>query len=391
MKPARWLQETRKMRFEEAYGAWTEKRLSQEEAAQLLGVCPRTFRRYIESYKEDGMDGLLDKRLEQASHRLVPVDEAMRLLEQYQSRHYGWNVSHFHRLYRREGGTRSYTWVKNQLQKAGLVKPAKKRGKHRKRREPSALPGMMLHQDGSLHEWVPGKWWYLIVTMDDATNEHYSMFFCEQEGTHSSFRGVREVIDTHGLFGCLWTDRGSHYWHTPKANGKVDKHNLTQFGRAMAQLGIDMKPAYEPQPRGRGERPFRTHQDCLPKELALAGITDMEAANRYIREHYLPRFNEDFARPAREEGTAFVPCLNPEVLDDILCEHHQRTVGQDNCVQFNNLCLQIPPDKHRRHYVRAKVNVLRYPDGQLAVRHGPRELARYSADGHPLNGKKAAA
>jgi len=200
MKRAEWLQETRKMRFEEAYGGWQNGRLTQEEAARLLGVCDRTFRRYIDRYEDEGLDGLIDKRLNQVSHRRAPVDEVMGLVDRYRSRHEGWNVKHFYAWYKREGGGRSYTWVKNRLQEAKLVPKATKRGVHRKRRERSPLPGMLVHQDGSTHEWVTGQHWDLIVTMDDATNEHYSMFFVEEEGTQSSFRGVREVIESRGLF-----------------------------------------------------------------------------------------------------------------------------------------------------------------------------------------------
>ncbi len=258
MRRTEWLQETRRMRFEEAYGGWTERRLSQEEAARLLGVCSRTFRRYIDRYEEAGLDGLCDRRLSQVSHRRAPVDEVMRLVERYRRQHGGWNVKHFHNWYRRSGGTRSYSWVKNTLQGAGVVRKAPRRGAHRKRRDRAPWPGMMLHQDASTHAWVPDRHWDLVVTMDDATNEHDSMFFCEEEGTASSFRGVREVIEARGLFCSLYTDRAHHYWHTPRAGGKVDKEKPTQFARAMGQLGIDMIPAYSPQARGRSERAFRT-------------------------------------------------------------------------------------------------------------------------------------
>lgn len=240
--------------------------------------------------------------------------------------------------------------------------------------------GLLLHQDGSTHEWVPGQHWDLIVTLDDATNEHYSMFFVKEEGTLSSFQGVRDVIAARGLFCALYTDRGSHYWQTPEAGGKVDKVHLTQFGEAMKRLGIEMIPAYSPEARGRSERAFATHQARLPKELALAGITGMAAANRYLDEAYRPAFNREFAHPAREEGSAFVPFLGAN-LDDHLCEQHERTVGKDNGVRFENLVLQIPADRHRRHYVKVKVRVHRYADGRLAVFHGPRCLAIYTADG----------
>lgn len=372
------------MRFQEAYGDWQEKRLTQAEAARLLGVHERTFRRYIDRFEDEGLDGLIDKRLSQVSSRRAPTDEVLRLETLYRERYDGWNVKHFHSWYRRQhDGTRSYTWVKKTLQQAGLVDKAPGRGKHRKRRARSPLPGMMIHQDGSTHEWVAGQFWDLIVTMDDATNAHYSMFFVEEEGTQSSLRGVGEVIAAHGLFCSFYSDRGSHYWLTAEAGGKVDKTRLTQFGQAMARLGIEMIPAYSPEARGRSERAFETHQGRLPKELALAGITDMAAANRYLDEIYRPAFNAEFAVAPVETGSAFVPWRGDD-LNDYLCERFDRTVGRDNCVRFDQLVLQIPADRCRRHYVKAKVKVLRHLDGNLSILHGPRRLARYSAEGQLL-------
>lgn len=383
MRRTELLQGIRKMRFQEAYEGWNAGRLKQAEAARILGMCERSFRRYLGRYESEGLEGLIDRRLEQVSNRRAPVDEVMALTEQYRSRHTGWNVKHFHSWYRRSGGTRSYTWVKNRLQEAKLVPKAEKRGAHRKRRERSALPGMMIHQDGSSHEWVIGQRWDLIVTLDDATSEHYAMFFVEEEGTASSFRGVREVIAARGLFSSFYSDRGSHYWNTPEAGGKVDKENPTQFGRAMKQLGIEMIAAYSPEARGRSERAFGTHQGRVPQELAAAGITDMAAANRYLREVYRPAFNAEFAQPAPEEGSAFVPWIGGS-LDDILCEQYERTVGADNCVRFAGLILQIPADRHRCHYVKARVRVNRYANGALALFHGPRGLAYFTPDGRPI-------
>ena len=257
------------MRFEEAYGDWTESRLSQGEAARLPGVCERTFRRYIDRYEHEGMEGLSDRRLTQASFRRAPADEVCAVSDLYKRRHPGWNAKHFYEWYRRDGGQRSYTWVKNTLQTARLVKRTSKRGTHRKRRERAPIPGMMLHQDGSNHEWVPGKKWDLIVTMDDATSEHYSMFFVAGEGTVSSFQGIREVIVNHGLFSSLYTDRGSHYWLTPETGGRVSKTQLTQFGRAMKHLGIQMIPAYSPEARGRSERAFKDSPGAARQGVGL--------------------------------------------------------------------------------------------------------------------------
>ena len=345
-----------------------------------MGVCERSFRRYLGRYEAEGLDGLIDRRLEQASNRQAPVDEVMAMTDEYRRRYMGWNVKHFHSWYQRTGGARSYTWVKRRLQEAGLVSKASMRAAHRKRRERAALPGMMIHQDGSTHGWIAGQKWDLIVTMDDATNEHYSMFFVEEEGTASSFRGVRDVIEARGLFSSFYSDRGSHYWHTPEAGDKVDKGHPTQFGRALRHLGIEMIAAYSPEARGRSERAFGTHQGRLPFELAAATIINLETANRYLEEIYRPAFNAEFACPAPEVGTAFVPWIGGN-LDDILCEQHDRTVGNDNCVRINGLILQIPADRHRCHYVKAQVRVHQYDDDSLALFHGPRKLAQYSPDG----------
>jgi transposase len=391
MSQTRLVQEVRKMQFLDVLSIWTEGRLVQEDAARMLGICDRTFRRYIERYQEEGLEGLADKRLTQASTRKAPVDEVVALVGRYKAKYRGWNAKHFHSWYRREGGERSYTWVKSQLQQAKEITKAPRRGAHRRRRERAPMPGMMLHQDGSTHEWVPGKMWDLIDTMDDANSEHYSLFFTDQEGTASSMQGLKEVILAHGLPCSIYTDRGSHYWLTPKAGGKVDKSTPTQFGRAMHQLGIEMIPAYSPEARGRSERMFLTHQDRLVKELAAAGITTMVEANRYIDEVYRPAFNLEFMVPAAEQGNSFVPAAL-EQLEDILCEQHDRTVSRDNCVSFEGLTLQIPADQYRCNYVKTAVRVLRYPDGALALFHGPRKLASYNPDGslNPLRKEMAA-
>lgn len=215
------------------------------------------------------------------------------------------------------------------------------------------------------------------------------MFFVDEEGTDSSFQGVRDVILQRGLFSSFYSDRGSHYWYTPKEGGKVSKTQLTQFGRAMKQLGILMIPAYSPEARGRSERVFETHQDRLVKELALQGITDMHAANHYLEQAYRPNYNAEFMQPAPEEGTAFVPWTGDN-LDDVLCFQEERTVRADNCVSFEGTLLQIPPDRYRCHYVRVRVRVHRYSDGTHALFHGPRKLAEYDAQGKLKRKEKAA-
>lgn len=372
------------MRFEEAYAGWQQGRLSQAEAARLLGVCERTLRRQIDRYENDGMQGLIDRRLSQLSHQRAPVDEVMKLVDLYRTDYFGWNAKHFHTWYARDhSGQRSYTWVKNRLQEAGVVVRAKARGKHRKKRDREPLPGMMVHQDASSHEWITDHRWDLVVTMDDATGKHLSMFFCDEEGTASSFHGIGQTIACHGLFSVFYTDRGSHYFHTPVAGGKVNKNNPTQVGRALQQLGIKHIAAYSPEARGRSERAFRTHQGRLPMELAKAGVATMAEANRYLARVYLPQHNAEFMVQASAQGSAFIPYIGNN-LPDVLCEQHERIVGNDNCVSFEGKKLQIPADGTRHHYVKVTVRVHCYVDGSLGVFHGPRKLAGYDAQGNFL-------
>ena len=385
---ARYVQENRKMRFLEAYEGWNEASLTQTQAALLLGQCERSFRRHVERFEADGMDGLLDKRLSQISKRRASSLEVDHVVQLYKNSFAGWNLAHFHSKYKAEfKGQRSYSWLKSVLQGAGVVKASKRRGKHRIKRERAPLAGMMLHQDASTHRWVSGAVWDLVVTMDDATGEHTSMFFCQQEGTDSSFHGIGQTVARYGLFASLYTDRGSHYFTTPEAGGKVDKVNLTQVGRALKQLGVVHIGAYSPQARGRSERAFQTHQGRLPQELAHAGITDMASANRYLEQVYRPQHNREFCVASALAGTAYVPFISG-CLPDILCQQADRTVGNDNCVAFEGLSLQIPADEFRYHYVRTQVRVHRYYDGTLALFHGPRKLTTFDARGIPIKNQE---
>ena len=264
---------------------WESAELNQAEAAELLGVTERTFRRWTRRYEDDGETGLLDRRLGKSSGKRVPPDRAAEVERLYRERYQGFTVKHFHEhLVKDHGFGWGYTWLKLHLQWAGLAPKAPRKGAHRRKRERRPLRGMMLHQDGSRHQWLEGRALDLIVTMDDATCAIYSAFLTEEEGTASTFRALKQVFLAHGLPMSLYTDRGAHYFHTPKAGGEIDRGHLTQVGRALEQLGVEHIGAYSPQARGRSERTFATLQDRLVKELRLAGITDIEAANAFIGE-----------------------------------------------------------------------------------------------------------
>jgi hypothetical protein len=393
MRRASALWEVFVLRFEEALERYRKRRLTAEEAGEILGMSGRHFRRLLLRYEEDGPEGLRDRRLGKVSPRRAPLAELTRMQILYQERYRDFTVKHFHeQLVKRHNYKLSYTVTRLALHGAGLVRPQKRRGgTHRKKRERRPLPGMLLFQDGSTHRWIGAldHELDLVVTLDDATGAIYSAILVEEEGTASSFLGLVETIAAHGLFRAFYTDRGSHYFHTPKAGGKVDKSKPTQVGRALAQLGITHIPSYSPEARGRMERVFGTLQSRLPPELRLAEIATVEAANRYLKEQFVPDYNARFAVPAAEEGSAFIPYAG-RPLDDILCIQESRQVGRDNCVNWNRLALQIPPQRHRHHYVRATVRVHQYPDSRLAIFDGPSCLARFDPDGKPIDVSRAA-
>ncbi len=265
MTRATVLQEVRQMRFEELYTRRQRRELTMTEAADMLGITERTFRRWSDRYEAEGSAGLVDRRLGRASAQAAPVDEVLKMVTLYETWYTGWTVKHFHeRWHEDHGGTRSYTWTKTRLQRAGQVMRAPRRGAHRKKRPRKPLPGMMLHQDGSTHAWVPGWQWDLIVTMDDATSELYSAFFVEEEGTMSSFQGLREVIERKGLFSSLYTDRGTHY--------VAYRGSRRQGGQESADPGASCLTAigYQPHSRlfTRGTRSIRTRLPHLARSIA---------------------------------------------------------------------------------------------------------------------------
>lgn len=385
-------QGVRMMKFVDVLSRYEAAEFTQLEAAELLGVGERTFRRWRDRYEEDGEEALMDRRFGKASRKRVPLDRQAEVEALYRTRYSGFTAKHFHEhLVRAHGFSWGYTWTKTFLHSKGLLERATRRGAHRRKRERRPLPGMMLHQDGSRHEWLHGQpAMDLIVTLDDATSHIYSAFLVEEEGTASTFRALQEVFGRHGLPLALYTDRGSHYFHTPQAGGKVDRTRLTQVGRALDHLGVEHIAAYSPQARGRSERVFQTLQDRLVKELALNGIATVEAADAFLRDVYIPDHNARFSVKAEQEGSAFVAAPGVD-LAEVLCVHEERQVGADNCVSFNRLKLQIPESPLRAHFVKASVKVRQYHDGTLAIFHGRRRLGRYDHKGKPIEDAKMAA
>ena len=361
------------------------KKITWWQAAEILGISDRHMRRWRERYEEEGYNGLLDRRRGKPSCRRVPVTTVEKVFALYREKYFDLNVQHFHEKLQAEHGIElSYTWVKQALQGAGLVARGRKRGVHRKRRERRPLPGMLLHIDGSRHQWLQDQNWYdLIVILDDATSEIYYAQLVEEESTTTVMAGLKEVIERKGVFCALYSDRGSHFWLTPKVGGKVDYQRRTQVGRALHELGVQMIPAYSPQARGRSERSFGTWQGRLPQELRLAGCATMEQANRFLRERYVAEFNRRFQVAAAQRGNAFVPCRSRD-LNLVFSVQSERAVNRDNTVSFQNLSLQLERVGWRATLAGCQVTVHQHLDGTLSLTHGPHRLGRYNAQGKAL-------
>ena len=375
----------RAMKVQEVMLRAMARKISWFQAAEILGITDRHLRRWRERYEQFGFEGLLDRRRCRPSEKRVPVSTVEQVLGLYRDQYFDLNVRHFHEKLREQHGIElSYTWVKAALQGAGLVARGRKRGVHRKRRVRRPLPGMLLHIDGSRHRWFQDERWYdLIVILDDATSEIYYAQLVEEESTLTVMAALREVIECKGLFCALYSDRGSHFWLTPKAGGKVDPHRLTQVGRALRDLGVQMIPAYSPQARGRSERNFGTWQGRLPQELRLHGITTVEAANTFLREHYMAEFNQRFQVPAAQRGTAFTRCPRRD-LDRVFSLQFERTVNRDNTVTWQNLSLQIERVSWRGTLAGCNVTVHQHLDGTLSISYGPHRLGQYTGQGEPI-------
>jgi transposase len=361
------------------------KKITWWQAAEILGISDRHMRRWRERYVEEGYNGLLDRRRGKPSRRRVPVATVEKVFALYREKYFDLNVQHFHEKLQAEHEIElSYTWVKQALQGAGLVARGRKRGAHRKRRERRPLPGMLLHIDGSRHQWFQDERWYdLIVILDDASSEIYYAQLVEEESTATVMTGLKEVIERKGVFCALYSDRGSHFWLTPKVGGKVDYHRRTQVGRALHELGVQMIPAYSPEARGRSERNFSTWQGRLPQELRLRQLRTLEAANRFLREEYIAEFNRCFQVAPKQRGNAFVPCRSRD-LERIFSLQFERSVNRDNTVSFQNLSLQIERVRWRATLAGCQVVVHQHLNGTLSLTHGPHCLGRYDADGRPL-------
>jgi transposase len=374
----------RMMKVQEVILRALAKKITWWQAAEILGLSDRQMRRWHWRYREYGYDGLIDRRVGQPSPKRVPLAVVERVFTLYREKYFDLNVLHFHEKLQQEHQIRlSYTWVKKALQGAGLVRAQRKRGVHRRRRPRRPLPGMLLHIDGSRHQWFQDDRWYdLLVILDDASSEIYYAQLVEEESTMTVLRALREVIEQQGIFCALYSDRASHFFWTPRAGGKVDAERPTQVGRALQELNIRMIPAYSPQARGRSERGFGTWQGRLPQELRLRAIRTLEQANTFLREEYVAEFNQRFQVPAMQRGSAFLPCRRKD-LEVVFSVQQQRVVSRDNTVVVGGKVFQIEPTRWRGSLAGVSVTVCEHLDQTWSVRYGPHVVGRYNAQGWP--------
>jgi transposase len=369
----------RAMKVQEVILRAISKQIRWFEAAKVLGLSGRQLRRLYYRYRTYGYDGLYDRRKGQPSPRRVPLTVAERIFALYREKYFDFSVRHFHeKLWSEHGILVSYSWVKLALQGAGLVAKERQRGVHRRKRERRPMVGMMLHIDGSRHEWLgEGRWHDLLVVLDDASSEIYYAQLVEEESTATVMAALREVVEQRGIFCSLYSDRASHFWWTPKSGERVDRQRMTQVGRALRELGIEMIPAYSPQARGRSERNFGTWQRRLPQELRVRGITTKEEANRFLRESYIGEMSRRFGVPAAQAESAFVPAGGKD-LERIFSLQHERVVNRDNTVSFANRVLQIGRVSWRGTLAGVRVVVSEHLDGSLSVYYGPHQVGRFA-------------
>ena len=371
----------RAMKIEQVILRALSKQITFWQAAHIARISPRHLRRLFERYRRRGFDGLYDRRKGRPSPKRVPLEVVTQVLCLYREKYFDFSVRHFHEKLREQHGVDySYTCIKRLLQEAGLVIRTRKRGPHRRKRERRPMTGMLLHIDASKHRWLGGEQHDLLVILDDATSEIYYAQLVEEESTPTVLAALREVVEQRGIFCALYTDRGSHFWLTPKEGEIVDRQRMTQVGRAMRELDIEMIPAYSPQARGRSERNFGTWQGRLPQELRVRGITTVEEANRFLRESYIAELNRKFSVPAAQPESAFVPVSGKD-LDRIFSVQQERVVNQDNTVRIANRTLQIERTKWRGSLAKCHVLVCEHLDGTWSVFYGPNLVGRYAQDG----------
>jgi transposase len=381
--------EAKKMTRYEIVLKATAGKLTWTQAAEVLGITPRHMRRLRTEYREHGIVAFHDNRGGRPRRKRIKEDTVEMICRLKSEVYDDFSVQHFYEKLTEEHGVQiSYSWTMNILQEAGIVKKARGRGRYFRKRERRPMRGMMLHIDGSTHEWIPGlPMWDLIAVLDDADGKLLYAQFFEEEGTLSTFAALQHVLKKNGRFSELYHDRGSHFGRTSKAGQRPDDDQNGQVTRALKALGIKQIFGNTPQARGRGERAFGTIQGRLPQELRLNGIKTYQDANVFLEKEFKRSFNRRFTVKPRLPEAAFVPLAGID-LSLLLSVQHERTVKNDNTVQFRGTTLQLPSTRARHHYARCPVLVHELTKGTLAVSYQGNLVAEYTTDGEVIKVNK---
>lgn len=374
--------ESKAMTRQEVIKKAAEGAINWVQAADILQVTPRHLRRLRERYVHHGLVGLRDGRGGWTRPRRLPTEVVEEICRLKREVYPDFSVRHFHEFATEKHGLRvSYTWTKEVLQMRGLAEKAPGRGQYRRKRERRPMVGMMLHLDGSTHQWLEGlSPQDLIVMLDDADGRVLFARFFEQEGTLSSLTALKHVLVRFGRFSEFYTDRGSHFCRTAKAGEAPADEQHGQVSRVLRALGIRHILARSPEARGRSERAFGTIQGRLPQELRLAGIRSYQDANVYLEKAFVSDFNRRFTVAPAQPERAFTPLAGVD-LELLLTVQHERVVRNDNTVVFEKLELQLPTTRDRIHFARCPVLVHQFLDGTFGVSFQGTLIASYDRAG----------
>jgi transposase len=355
-----------------------------EEAARILKRSLRSVYRMLAKVREKGPEGVLHGNRNKVSPRRVPEALRKKVIEFALGKYRDINDTHLCEILgKTEGIVMGRETLRSILRKEGIPSKRKvKRRKYRSRRERKEAFGMMLQLDASPHDWLQGRgpWLTLLGAKDDATGYVWAHFE-EAETTWGYLDLMGEVISTHGVPLSLYADRHSIF-HTTREPTIIEQLKdvvpLTQFGRAMEELGISVMKAWTPQAKGRIERQWGVFQDRLVVDLRLAGANTLKQA-REVLKSFLKDYNERFCRLPKQSAAVFRKAPPKAVLHNIVCLKETRRVKKDHTVSFDGLVLQIPFCKKYPCIADRQVDVRQYRDGHLEIAYRGSIVARFSS------------
>lgn len=349
------------------------------KGAELVGLSYRQARRMYRRYRQEGARGLVHRSRGRRSNRAKPAALRQAVLERYRERYSDFGPTLAAEHLERDGHAADHETLRRWLIAEGLWQKRRRRRVHRRWRARKEYVGEMLQMDGSEHDWFEGRRGgaVLMVLIDDATN-HTSARFYESETTAAAFDVFGRYVRRHGLPRSLYVDRDSIYRTTRDATAEETLAQTgaeTQFARAMRQLGVRLICARSPQAKGRVERRNGVFQDRLVKELRLAGIHELERANVFLEEQFLPELNRRFTVAAARSGDVHRRVQRGVKLDEVLCFEERRVVQRDWTVSWRGRYFQLEGRSESLGLVGQKITVREQLDGSIQLVHRGRALS----------------